>query len=81
MPRATWMIAVLFLLFTALATAQTSSTTASPVPGAAVRAPAFDVNAAVETYLAKMSPAQRRDLQLISKGAIGSPCGIFLPVL
>ena len=59
MPRATWMIAAPFLLFTAFAIAQTSSTTASPVPGAAVSAPAFDVNAAVETYLAKMSPAQQ----------------------
>ena len=59
MPRAIWVIAVLFLLVTDLVNAQSSSTTASPVPGAAVSAPAFDVNAAVETYLAKMSPAQR----------------------
>ncbi len=59
MPRATWMIAVLFLLFTTLATAQTSSGTASAVPSAAASGPAFDVDAAVETYLAKMSPAQR----------------------
>lgn len=59
MPRAIWVIAVHFLLVTALANAQSSSTTASPAPGAAVSAPAFDLNAAVETYLAKMSPAQR----------------------
>lgn len=59
MPRAIWVIAVLFLLVTALANAQSSSTTAPPAPGAAVSAPAFDLNAAVETYLAKMSPAQR----------------------
>jgi STE24 endopeptidase len=59
MLRDTWMIAAPFLLFTAFAIAQSSSTTASPVSSAAVSAPAFDVNAAVETYLAKMSPAQR----------------------
>lgn len=59
MPRAIWMIAVPFLLVTALANTQSSGTTASPVSSAAVSAPAFDVNAAVETYLAKMSPAQR----------------------
>jgi STE24 endopeptidase len=57
--RATWMIAVAFVLLTALTSAQTSSTTASPVPSAAASGPAFAVNAAVETYLAKMSPAQR----------------------
>jgi STE24 endopeptidase len=59
MPRAIWVIAVLFVVVTALAHAQPSSKTPSPVSGAAVSAPAFDVNAAVETYLAKMSPAQR----------------------
>jgi STE24 endopeptidase len=59
MPRATWMVAVVFVLFTTLATAQTSSGTASAVPSAAASGPASDVNAAVETYLAKMSPAQR----------------------
>lgn len=59
MPRAIWMIAVPFLLVTAFANTQSSGTTASPVSSAAVSAPAFDVNAAVETYLAKMSPAQR----------------------
>jgi STE24 endopeptidase len=59
MPRATWMVAVVFVLFTTLATAQTSSGTASAVPSAAASGAASDVNAAVETYLAKMSPAQR----------------------
>jgi len=59
MPRAIWVIAVPFLLVPALCNAQSSSTTASPVSSAAVSAPAFDVNAAVESYLAKMSPAQR----------------------
>jgi STE24 endopeptidase len=59
MPRATWMVAVVLVLFTTLATAQTSSGTASAVPSAAATGPASDVNAAVETYLAKMSPAQR----------------------
>ena len=59
MPRAIWVIAVLFVVVTALAHAQPSSKTPSPVSSAAVSAPAFDVNAAVETYLAKMSPAQR----------------------
>jgi STE24 endopeptidase len=53
------MIAAVFLLLTVLTSAQTGSTTASPVPSAAASGPAFDVNAAVETYLAKMSPAQR----------------------
>jgi STE24 endopeptidase len=57
--RATWMIAAAFLLLTALTSAQTSSTTASSMASAAVSAPAFDVNTAVETYLAKMSPAQQ----------------------
>jgi STE24 endopeptidase len=59
MPRATWVIAVLLLLLSPLAIAQTSNTTASAVPTAGASAPAFDVNAAVEAYLAKMSPAQR----------------------
>jgi STE24 endopeptidase len=59
MPRATWMVAVVLVLFTTLATAQTSSGTASAVPSAAATGPASDVNTAVETYLAKMSPAQR----------------------
>src|SRR6476661_8340224 len=59
MPRAIWVIAILFVVVTALANAQPSSKTPSPVSSAAVSAPAFDVNAAVETYLAKMSPAQR----------------------
>jgi Zn-dependent protease with chaperone function len=59
MRRATWMVAVVLVLFTTLATAQTSSGTASAVPSAAATGPASDVNAAVETYLAKMSPAQR----------------------
>ena len=56
-PVVRWMCA-LFVLWSFLSTcaiAQTNSS-ASPAPQAS---PAFDVNAAVNTYLAKMPPAQR----------------------
>jgi STE24 endopeptidase len=59
-------LAFLFALLTALAsvaTAQTSNDTSapSPVPSTptAASAPSFNVNAAVEAYLAKMPPARR----------------------
>ncbi len=61
MPRAIRFI-LAFLLFTGVSTfmtAQTSSAPAQPPAGHAQTAPAFDVNAAVEAYLAKMSPGQR----------------------
>jgi Zn-dependent protease with chaperone function len=78
MPRTIWVIAVLFLLVTALASAQSSSTTASPVSNAALSAPAFDVNAAVETYLAKMSPAQRARSTAYFEGGYWLSLGDFL---
>jgi STE24 endopeptidase len=60
MLRAIWILFVLFLLFAAVALGQTNgSSSAAAASSASGSAPAFDVNAAVETYLAKMSPAQR----------------------
>jgi STE24 endopeptidase len=62
MPRPPRLILPIVLLFTAFVFGQTSTPTASPVPSAENRsaaAPAFDVNAAVNAYLAKMPPAQR----------------------
>jgi hypothetical protein len=60
MLRAIWILFVLFLLVAAVAFAQTNASTSSAAANSASgTAPAFDVNAAVETYLAKMSPAQR----------------------
>lgn len=60
MARTTWILILCVLLLTALAAGQTNSATSSNVPSAASgNAAAFDVNAAVEAYLAKMSPAQR----------------------
>jgi STE24 endopeptidase len=59
MLRATWIV-LLFLLFTAVTFGQTNGAIPPPAASSAsASAPAFDVNAAVETYLAKMSPAQR----------------------
>jgi len=59
-------LACLFALLTALAsltTAQTSKGASAPSPNSstpvAAPAPPFDINAAVETYLAKMPPARR----------------------
>jgi STE24 endopeptidase len=55
-PVVRWMCA-LFVLWSFLSTcAVAHNSSASPAPQAA---PAFDVNAAVNTYLAKMPPAQR----------------------
>jgi STE24 endopeptidase len=67
MARARIWIAAVLLLITLVACGQTSSPASplaeTPVPATAMKlavsAPAFDVNAAVETYLAKMPPAQR----------------------
>ena len=60
MLRAIWILFVLFLLVAAVAFGQTNASTSSAAANSASgTAPAFDVNAAVETYLAKMSPAQR----------------------
>jgi STE24 endopeptidase len=60
MLRAIWILFVLFLLFAAVALGQTNGSSSSAAASSASgSAPAFDVNAAVETYLAKMSPAQR----------------------
>jgi STE24 endopeptidase len=62
MLRASRLILPIVLLFTVLASGQTSAPTASQVPSAENRpaaAPPFDVNAAVNAYLAKMPPAQR----------------------
>lgn len=62
MLRASRLILPIVLLFTAFVFGQTSTPAASPVPSVENRpaaAPAFDVNAAVNGYLAKMPPAQR----------------------
>jgi STE24 endopeptidase len=62
MDRARQFIALTVVLFSLAATAQTSAPVPAAAPPAASRAvagPAFDVNAAVEAYLAKMPPAQR----------------------
>jgi STE24 endopeptidase len=62
MPRASRFILLIVLLCTAFLFGQTSTPAASPVPAVENRpaaAPAFDVNAAVNAYLAKMPPAQR----------------------
>ena len=81
MHRAIWVIAVPFLLVTVLANAQSSSTTASAVSSAALNAPAFDVNAAVETYLAKMSPAQRARSTAYFEGGYWLSLLDFLPAV
>jgi hypothetical protein len=51
----------MILLFSVLAYGQTSAPGAASaaVPTQAAAGPAFDVRAAVDTYLAKMPPAQR----------------------
>ena len=55
-----WQFGVLTILLSVLASAQTSAPGApSSLPAANQTGPAFDVNAAVYTYLAKMPPAQR----------------------
>ena len=59
MLRAIWILFVLFLLVAAVAFGQTNGSTSAVASSASGSATAFDVNAAVETYLAKMSPAQR----------------------
>jgi len=62
MARTRFWIAAVLLLITAIAYAQTSSPSApaaSTSTNSGLAAPAFDVNAAVEAYLAKMPPAQR----------------------
>ena len=62
MARAAQFILPLVLLFSVFVSGQTSAPSVSPVPtdqNRAASAPAFDVNAAVNAYLAKMPPAQR----------------------
>ena len=60
MVRGTWIFILIWILLTAFAAGQTNSTVSSNVPSTASGSgPAFDVNAAVDAYLAKMSPAQR----------------------
>ena len=56
-----WQIVVLTILFfSAFAFGQAETPSAPSTPAVAVQTgPAFDVNAAVDTYLAKMPPAQR----------------------
>lgn len=48
-----------FTVFSIAATAQNSAPAAAPVPAAQRSGPAFDVNAAVNFYLAKMPPAEK----------------------
>ncbi len=62
MIRTSRLILPIVFLFTAFVCGQTSNPAVPPVPSAENRpaaAPAFDVNAAVNAYLAKMPPAQR----------------------
>jgi STE24 endopeptidase len=65
MIRATRLASLFAVLITlaSIATAQPGTTTNAPLPAtsapAAASSPAFDVNAAVEAYLAKMPPARR----------------------
>ncbi len=61
MARAARFILPVVLLFTLFASGQTSSTPTAPVqlPTASPSAPTFDVEAAVNAYLAKMPPSER----------------------
>ncbi len=60
MVRAWQFVVLTTLLSSVLASAQTSAPSApSSLPSSNQTGPAFDVNAAVDTYLAKMPPAQR----------------------
>src|SRR5579864_4617176 len=62
MVRAAQYIFSAVLLFSVFTSGQTSAPPISPVPSVENRtaaAPAFDVNASVDAYLAKMPPAQR----------------------
>jgi STE24 endopeptidase len=62
MARAARLALLIVLLFTCFASGQTSTPAASAVPSAenhSAAAPAFDVNPAVDAYLAKMPPRQR----------------------
>lgn len=60
MLRTACFVCLVFLIFTVFLSAQTGSATPAATANSLVQsAPAFDVKAAVETYLAKMSPAQR----------------------
>lgn len=60
MVRGAWILILISLLLTAFAVGQTNSAASSNVTSTASGSGrAFDVNAAVEAYLAKMSPAQR----------------------
>ncbi|MGA7752051.1 MAG: M48 family metallopeptidase [Candidatus Sulfotelmatobacter sp.] len=57
--RATRFILLVILLLTVAASAQTSTSAAPPAGNPTAMAQPFDVNAAVEAYLAKMPPAER----------------------
>ena len=60
MVRGAWILILISLLLTAFAVGQTNRAASSNVTSTASGSgPAFDVNAAVEAYLANMSPAQR----------------------
>jgi STE24 endopeptidase len=58
MIRFLWLLVSLALLLTIAASAQTAASTAPASPASGAASP-FDVNAAVEAYLAKMPPARR----------------------
>lgn len=60
MLRTTYLVFSVFLIFTVLLSGQTTTATVdSQAKSQTQSAPSFDINVAVETYLAKMSPAQR----------------------
>lgn len=60
MVRGCQFVLLTILLFSAIAPGQTSAPTAPPPPAnQTATGPAFDINSAVDTYLAKMPPAQR----------------------
>jgi STE24 endopeptidase len=58
MIRLLWLLVSSALLFTLAASAQTAASTVPASPASGTASP-FDVNAAVEAYLAKMPPARR----------------------
>ena len=75
-------VVVVFLVATTEVRAQGSNNTQAPsAPVASQATPAFDVNAAVETYLAKMPPAERARSKQIRQTRERHPCRDEIPPL
>jgi hypothetical protein len=73
-------VVLLFAFFTNIAPAQTADGNRVPAPAVAdqhATSESFDVNAAVDAYLAKMPPQNGLVPMPISKAAIGCSYGIF----